>query len=200
MLATSQTTTALLAALRSSASEGIWREFDGRYRPILVGFAMKLGLEAADADDVAQETLLRFIEEYRAGKFDRERGPIRSWIIGIARGRVTEQRRARARRREQAWDSELDALPDDGRLSQIWDEECAQAILDRSLAKLYGTTKLAPRTLRAVRLLVRDEREPAEVAAELGMTVNDVYVAKHRVLDKLRPIVAEFARLYEIEV
>ena len=47
------TTTVLLEGLLDSGNEAVWREFDARYRPIIVGFARTLGLDPDDAADVA---------------------------------------------------------------------------------------------------------------------------------------------------
>ena len=77
-----RTTTALLEALLDPADDEVWQDFDRRYRPILIAFAQRLGLPDEDA---AQDTLTRFVRSYREGKYDRDRGRLRSWIIGIAR-------------------------------------------------------------------------------------------------------------------
>jgi peptide/nickel transport system substrate-binding protein len=49
-----RTTTALLDELRDPANEAVWREFDARYRSVLIGFACRLGLEQTDAADAAE--------------------------------------------------------------------------------------------------------------------------------------------------
>ena len=67
----SRTTTAMLAALHDPAATAAWEAFDARYRPILHGFARNLGLSDEEAADVAQETIARFVEQYREGRYDR---------------------------------------------------------------------------------------------------------------------------------
>ena len=91
------TTTQLLEALFGPGEEAVWREFDARYRPIIFAFARELGVAAEDAADVAQQTLTEFLRDYRAGKYDRRRGRLRAWIIGIARHRVLDTLRQRTR-------------------------------------------------------------------------------------------------------
>ena len=66
MLEAWRTTTALLDGLFDSANQSIWREFDARYRPILMAFARRLGLNRDNAADVTQETLACFVRDYRA--------------------------------------------------------------------------------------------------------------------------------------
>ena len=55
----------MLGRLRDFADEDAWRPFVQRFRAPLVAFGHKLGLPAADAEDVAQETLLDFARSYR---------------------------------------------------------------------------------------------------------------------------------------
>jgi len=77
MPAVSRTTTRLLEGLCDPEDEALWCEFDAQYRPILVGFARRLGLNVEDAADLAQETLVRFVEAYRAGRYDRGKARLR---------------------------------------------------------------------------------------------------------------------------
>lgn len=192
------TTTALLDALLNSEDEAIWTEFDGRYRPIITGFAMRLGLPPTDAADIAQETLLQFLRDYRCGKYDRSRGRLGAWVIGIARHRVYDLKRAQVRRRERRGESAIVDLPDEGRMTRIWDEECRQAILKEALAKLRETTRTDPKTIDAFVRHVIDRQPPETVARELGMSVQAVYLAKHRCLARLRTIVEELEGAYEV--
>ena len=80
-----RTATAMLEDLRDPGNQTVWQEFDTRYRPILIGFARKLGLSNEDSADAAQDALIQFVRSYRAGKYERQRGRLSSWVIGIAR-------------------------------------------------------------------------------------------------------------------
>jgi RNA polymerase sigma-70 factor (ECF subfamily) len=192
----SRTTTALLNGLHDSRNDPAWEAFDARYRPILLGFAKNLGLSDADAADVAQETLVRFVQDYREGKYDRTRGRLGAWIVGIARYRILDLQRARANRHEVAGESVIAALDDPDRLQAAWDAEHRQAILREAMAELRKATKTDERTIRAFELVAAHGRSPQQVADELGMSVHDVYLAKSRVAARLRDIIVEIERLY----
>ncbi len=195
----SMTTTALLEGLGDPVNAAVWGEFDGRYRPIILGFARRLGLSEDDSADVAQEVLTQFVQDFRAGKYDRTRGRLRSWIIGIARHRIADSRRRRFRRHEVRGDSALANLQDEEQLSRIWDEEARQAVLCRALELLSANTRSNPKSLEAFKLLVIAGRTPQEVAEELGMSAGAVHLAKHRCLARLRSIVADLSAAYEVE-
>lgn len=198
MLSTSRTTTTtlLLEGLFDSQNEAAWREFHERYTPTIVAFAQRLGLSADDAADVAQETLSKFLTEYRAGKYDRSRGRLRSWIVGIARWRVADLRRARAGRREIQDDLAVDELPDDESLTRLWEQEHRATLLRNALAELRENSRFGASTLEAFERYVLEQQPPADVAARLGISVADVYMAKNRVAERLREIILRLEAAY----
>jgi RNA polymerase sigma-70 factor (ECF subfamily) len=190
------TSTILLDGLRDPSNQSIWREFDERYRSVIEAFARKLGLSPDDAADAAQETLAEFVRDYRAGKFDRSRGRLRSWIFGIARHRIADQQRAKARRREWRGESAIADMPADDQLAQIWEGEARAAMLRQAMRELYANPKLDPRTIRAFEQVAFEQKTAAEVAGEVGMSVEQVYVAKSRTLRRLLGIMTELEEIW----
>ena len=200
MAEASRTTTALLNNLHDEDNDAAWREFDDRYRPILLGFSRRLGLPDADAVDVAQETMIQFIKEYREGKYDRERGRLRSWLLGIARFRVAGIYRKRATSRISRGESAIADLPRDEEIEAAWDTERRMTILRKALAQLQATTRIADKTVRAFEMVALQQLPTAQVASELDMNENDIYLAKSRVASKLREIVAGLESIYDEDV
>lgn len=194
-----QTTTAMLEGLHDPANEPVWEAFDLRYRPIIIGFARNLGLDEADAADIAQETLSRFVHEYRLGKYDRNRGRLGAWLVGIARYRIATLRRDRAGKYNIQGDSVLADLDNDERLSVIWEDQRRQQILRQAMDELKTRTRVEPKTISAFEMLVVHQLSPQNVAEEMGMSVHDVYLAKSRVAQKLRDIVNAIETSYDEE-
>jgi RNA polymerase sigma-70 factor (ECF subfamily) len=192
------TTTALLSGLLDPAAEQSWLEFDARFRPIVRSFAMKLGLSEADADDVTQETLARFVKYYRQGKYDRARGRLSSWLIAIAHNCIADVRQRRVVRKEHRGESAIADLSETNSLEALWDEESRRAILAHAMRELRETTRLDPRTIAAFEMLAFNQTAPADVAAEMGMSVDSVYAAKNRCLTQLREILARLNQVYEV--
>ncbi|MCA9291428.1 MAG: sigma-70 family RNA polymerase sigma factor [Phycisphaerales bacterium] len=192
-----RTTTALLDGLHDPDNAEAWTTFDTRYRPILFGLGRRLGLADADAADIAQETILQFIKEYGSGRYDRARGRLRSWLLGIARTRIAGIHRKRSTRREAAGASAIDIMPDEATMTTIWDAERRREILRTALDALRTKTRTADRTIRAFELLVLHQQPVAAVAAELGMSDHDVYLAKSRVTERLRDLVAQVEHAYD---
>ncbi len=194
-----RTTTALLDDLADPANDAIWREFDARYRPLLVGFARRLGLDPEDAADAAQEALGRFVRSYRAGKYERGKGRLSSWIIGIARNCIVDALRTIASRRERPGLSAAGELPGDDQLERIWSAERDRVILQQALRALREESRIDARTIRAFELVAFQQLTPAEAATDLGVTINDVYLAKHRCLTRMRTTIEQITTVYEAD-
>lgn len=190
------TTTQLLEGLHAPDNRGAWDEFDRRYRPILVGFLRHMGLNETDAADVAQETLTCFVEDYRARKYDREQGRLRSWLIGIARCRMLDMRRAVGRRRERRGESAIEGLAAEADAESIWEAEQRRYIFEQAIGELRRSTRFNERTIEAFdRAVLR--HEPIErVSAELGLTPQEIYNAKNRVVERLREMVKRYEECF----
>lgn len=186
------TTTALLDGLHQPGNRVAWEEFDRRYRPILIGFLRRMGLDESDAADAAQETLACFVQDYRAHKYDRTAGRLRSWLIGIARCRMIDLQRARGRRRELRGESAMHSVPDDSEADSIWDVEQRRHIFEQAVETLRATSRFNERTIDAFERVVL-RREPVDaVSADMGLSPQEIYNAKNRVVDRLREIVREY--------
>lgn len=58
------TTATVLDRLRDVNDQSAWGSFVERFRAPIIGFSRRMGRSPADAEDVAQETLLAFLESY----------------------------------------------------------------------------------------------------------------------------------------
>lgn len=192
-----RTTTQLLESLHDPSNHELWRQFDDRYRPVILSFARGFGLNDQDAAEVAQVTLAQFAADYREGRYDRGRGRLSSWILGIAHHRIADHGRRRQREQLQRGESAMANLADEHSITQAWESARRRVIFDRALEMLRTDTRMDERTITAFELCAI-RSAPAETAAQqCGMTVAEVYVAKNRAIRKLREIVAELTREFE---
>lgn len=195
---TSRTTTAMLAALHDSEATEAWEAFDRRYRSVLIGFARNLGLSDEEAADVAQETLSRFVEQYREGRYDRERGRLGAWLVGIARYRVLDVRRAQGRNPRRGESAMVD-MDDEASLEGVWDRQRRVRILEIAQERLKASGRSDPRTIEAFDLLMVHGLAPNVVAEQLEMPVQSVYVAKSRIAERLQRLVEEVEAEFDEE-
>lgn len=182
-----RTTTTLLERLRGDADDGAWNQLDERLRPALEIFARRMGLAPADVADVVQESLLALMRALRDGSYDRGRGRLRSFLFGVVRNQVKQaQRRAH---KDPPGVAAAEPLADDRAEQRTFDESWETGALAHCLAQVER--EVHPRTYRAFDAVVLRHRKPADVARELAMSVNAVYLAKHRVLGQVRERMAE---------
>ena len=175
-----ETSLTWLGRLTGDATDADWRRLVDAYGPLLAAWLARAGVPAADRDDLVQDVLMVVVR--RVAEFDR-RGPgaFRAWLRGIAANHI--RKFFRTRRESPAVD--LDQLAgSDTALSRVWDREHDEFVAGRALRLVEGD--FAPVTWRAFHRQVIDGRPPAEVAAELGLSLNAVILAKSRVLKRLR--------------
>ncbi len=194
------TTSMMLASLRDANNDQAWSGFDARYRPILAGVARRVGLSEEDAAEVAQQALAEFARDYRAGKYERGRGRLSSWLIGIAHHRALDcLRRHKVRKEARGVSAMVDMPCEREHLSAVWEIERQQAILQEALTLLRSTSRTSAESIRAFELVALRGLPAKQAAEECAMSVDDVYVAKNRVTSRLRDIVRELTAAYDAE-
>lgn len=80
----------LLMRLRSTEDAAAWTEFVGLYGPIIVGWCQHRGLQPSDADDVAQDVLLRLATRMRTFRYDPSQGSFRAYLCTLSKYAVSD--------------------------------------------------------------------------------------------------------------
>ncbi len=196
---TTITSTDLLNGLRSPDNQTVWQQYVDRYRPVIVAYAHRIGLPAADAEDAAQQTLSAFYVAYRDGKYERDKGRLHNWLFGIARNQIRNWRRTRRNREVQvaAQDGEtdfFDQLGDEDQWEQIWDQEWRGAVMRQCLAEVRR--EVGEKTFTAFELFASKGWPARKVAEHLGLTSNAVFIAKHRVLQRVRGLLPQIETIW----
>lgn len=182
------TSTSLLEGLLDPKNDRVWTEFFDRYGPIVRGFARKLGLREHETDDAVQETMVTFVTKYRQREYDRQKGRLRSWLCGLAHHKIRHIHERRMRREHQAAGEgddrpPLESIPDQDRTTELWDAEWRSAVIRRCLDQIQDETD--PMQLRAFELYALQGWTADEVAEELSISRNMVYLSKSRVLARI---------------
>lgn len=177
----SATRSSLLSRVRDYRDADGWARFDRLYRPMLIDYARRRGLGAEAAEEIAQQCLNAVVDALPGF---RKRKSFRAWLRKLTNHKVADYF-ARQRRHTGAGTELLDQAPvADPTPGQLWQRRWNKAHLQFIIQELRG--ELAEHTLRAFELYVLDERPVEEIGRMLGMTANQVYVAKSRVLNRLR--------------
>lgn len=193
------TTTQVLEDLKESNDTLAWTMFRDHFYSVVINFAKTLGLSEIDAEDAAQETMLAFIKAFRAGKYSREKGHLSHWLFGVAR-RVILNFRKRLPREHFIADSTSgtsfwDMVADEEAVRHTWDTEWQHMMLEKCLQQ--ARRELDQKVFEAFELYAILQKPVEEVCTMLSMSRNAVYIAKSRVLSKLRQLQQDFEGLGE---
>jgi RNA polymerase sigma factor (sigma-70 family) len=197
------TTTRDLQALKTSGDRRVWQKFHNHFYPVIVKFAQRMGLAEQDAEDAAQEAMVAFIKAYRKGGYDPEKGRLTQWVFGVAR-KVIMNRQKRLPPERQILDRSTGTgfwnLLQDGEaeaLKGTWDAEWRKMVLDKCLDRVRG--EFGDRIFQAFEMYALNEVPAEKVAQALRMTKNAVYIAKNRVLTRLRQLEGELETVDDAE-
>jgi RNA polymerase sigma-70 factor (ECF subfamily) len=176
------TSVTLLDRLRRPGQPDAWARFVELYTPLLLHWAGRLGLQPHDAADLVQEVFVALVQKLPAFSYDRRR-TFRGWLRTLALNKWRDRRRKKELPRAAGpCDPAEQAAPDEA--EALWEGEHRRYLLRRALEVMQ--TDFKPTTWKACWETVVAGRPAAEVAGELGLTENAVYVARSKVLRRLR--------------
>lgn len=172
-----------------------------RYRAPVCGFLEGQGLQAADAEDVAQEVLQRIVERDLIRGADRGKGPFRCLVRAIARNVLSEHRRRRGARKRGGGRAEVPILPEDATAPQeekAFDRIWVASLLGQAVEAASSDDRA--RGTRYVEVLLEGAlggAPQAEIARRRGVQVQDVknwtHRARKRISEHLVRLVREYA-------
>jgi RNA polymerase sigma-70 factor (ECF subfamily) len=171
----------LLARVRQPGEQKAWARFVEMYTPMLFLWSRRLNLQESDAADLVQDVFAVVVQKLPDFVYDRGQS-FRGWLRTILSNKWRDlQRRRRVRPVQEERGEEPAAPPDTDSLDE---EEYRRHLVGRALELMQREFQLT--TWRACWETVVSDRPAADVAAELGMTLDSVYAAKSRVLRRLR--------------
>src|SRR5262245_26033077 len=186
-----ETSVSLLERLRLRPEEGDWQRLVELYTPLIRGWLRQHAPGLREADDVVQDVLAVVVR--RLKEFEHQRiGSFRRWLRTITVNCLRDHWRA-GRRAGPAGSGDSDLLEllgqlEDPRseLSRAWDLEHDRHVTHRLLEMIRD--RFEPATWKAFERVALEGAGADQVATELGLSVNAVFIAKSRVLSLLRQV------------
>jgi RNA polymerase sigma-70 factor, ECF subfamily len=191
-----ETRISLLDRVRNPADVAAWQEFVDLYEPLLLAYVRKRGVGEHDAHDLVQDVFARLVPALGRFRLDHDRGRFRTWLWQVAHSALADWHRhgvVRARA-EQEWVDQHEPSVADGR-DDDWDELYRRRILEVVLQRVRSAVNPTSWACFEGRLML--DRPAAEIAAELGISANAVYINASRLLARVREECAEFAETLE---
>lgn len=178
-MTTFPTPQSLLTRLRQAPESGAWSRFVDLYSPLLFAWTARLGLSDHDAADLVQDVFAALVEAMPRFRYDPD-GSFRAWLKTVLLNRWRE--RLRKVKPEQL--TELTEVAGADPIGDLEEEEYRRYVVQQALRIMRAD--FATETWQACWAFVVEGQPAQEVAAALGLTVNAVYLAKSRVLRRLR--------------
>lgn len=193
------TRASLLIRIRDGSNAVAWREFMQLYGPVVYGFARKRGLQDADAADLMQDVLRSVSTSIGRLDYDPRQGSFRGWLFTITRNKVFSFLSARKSRPQGTGDSAVNQLlgnhPDQNDGSDLWDREYERRLA--ALAMDRVKPEFQDSTWQAFWLTAVEGLSASEAGNRTDLSVGAVYVAKSRVLARLKSEVEQMQRAEE---
>jgi RNA polymerase sigma factor (sigma-70 family) len=185
------TRASLLARMRDWQNRTSWQEFFDTYWKLIYSVARK-SLTEEEAQDVVQEVMISVAKHMPTFRYDPALGSFKGWLLTKTRWCIIERVRKRARTPQAlAVGSEtgLDPLanlvdPASPALDEHWDKEWQSNMYEAALVNLRR--RLDADKLQVFDFYVRKEWPAEKVAERFGISVEQVYVAKHRITEALK--------------
>ena len=194
---TPNTRASLIARLSDAEDAQAWQEFVEIYLPLLYRLARRKGLQHADAEELGQEVLIAVSRAVHRWEPDKCRGRFRDWLFRIARNAIINFLTRPKHQRLGSGDSNVRRLLEDqaeprqmSRHCLIWNIAARCSAARRR--KRAGT--VTPITWQAFWKSSVEAQPIAEVARALGISVGGVYIARSRVMAKLREEASHFGK------
>ena len=155
-------------------------------------------MQHADAEELVQEVMLAVATAAEKGIYDRERGRFRGWLCRISRNLIINYLTCRKHRTWGAGNSKMQSLleeqpcDEDGALSGFFELEYRRSVFQFAAKQVQSSVSV--NTWRAFWLSAIDDRPISEVAQQLAMSIGNVYIARSRVLARLRAEVRRIER------
>lgn len=183
----------LLMRIRDLRDRSSWSEFVALYMPLIYAYSIKAGLQDADAADIAQETMCDVIRSIQRFEYDSSKGSFRGWLFAVTRNRLLKSLAKSGRPTvvgtgDTAVLRQLEQYSDDI-AEKDWEQElqlrlfhwAAERVKHEFTAKtweLFWETTVSGASIEST-------------AARLQMSLGAAYIARSRVLARIRSKAAE---------
>ncbi len=185
------TRASLLVRLRDPRDQTAWAQFIALYTPLVYGYARKQGLQDADAADLSQDVLAAIAGAVGRLEYDPARGSFRNWLFTVVRHKLSNFYRSQKNQACGSGDTATQRLLEQVAPPQqdeaAWEAEWEQSVFAWACEEVRRD--VSDLTWQAFWRTAMDGQPTRQVASDLGMTATAIYLARRRVLARLKELV-----------
>lgn len=178
----------LLARLDGKSDSQAWRDFCDRYGELIRRFALRQNLQPADCDDVLQEVLITLTRSLPEFQYDPAKGRFRAYLKTVVLRAVFK--RFRQKRGEGPLvdiERAVTRLAADPDTEEVWEDEWRRHHM--RLAMKTIVTEFNATDVAAFETYVGQQVAAQETAQRLGISIDQVYQAKSRIMKRLGQLI-----------
>ena len=182
----------LIIRLGDGKDNQAWEDFIDLYSSVIYGFARGRGLQDADAADLVQEVLRSVVRSI--SKYDRQKGRFRNWLMAVVRNRLSDFWTGRGREATGSGDTrvlhQLGQIRSPNGTEELWEQEYQRSVFQLAVSRIRDDFEES--TWQAFWRTNVEEQSIREVAQSLEISEGAVYIARSRVLARLKQQVQAF--------
>jgi RNA polymerase sigma-70 factor (ECF subfamily) len=188
MIPSDATRPSLLVRIKDPRDRDAWEQFVEIYAPLVYSMARRRGLQDADAADLTQDVLRSVSCAVGRLDYDPRKGMFRSWLYTVTRNALNTfleaQRRVPRGSGDSALQAWLERQPGPQEESALWDRDYQERLLHYAAERVRDSFEET--TWQAFWQTAVAGKPAKQVATSLGITVGAVYIAKSRVLSRIK--------------
>ena len=193
-----ETSHSLIDRVKNVGDGTAWLEFLGIYQPVVYRMARRRGMQDADAHDVMQQvftSIARSLDRWTAAD---DQPPFRAWLTTIARNAISTTLTRRPRDLATGTSSVAELLAGQPSAEQTDSEiiiESRREIVRWAAEQIRS--EFTEQTWDIFWKTAMQEVSVAEMSKLSGRSAGAIYVARHRVLTRLKEKIAEVSQHWE---
>ena len=191
MLDTPETRASLLVRVRDHRDAAAWAEFLAIYEPLVFRLMRRQGIQDADARELTQDVLVAIAKAIERWDPDPARGSFRAWLFRIARNLMINFLSRQKAYHRGSGHSDMQRLleqqPSTGEESALYDLECRRQLFHWAADRVRA--EFTENTWQAFWRTCVSGESITDVAIDLRMSAGAIYVARSRVMARLRETV-----------
>lgn len=196
-----ETNLSLIDRLQDAANEDGWREFLQIYQPVVYRMARHRGLQDADALDVTQQVFTSISRAIDRWKPEEDGPPFRAWLTTIASNAIKTSLSRQPRDRATGSTSIVELLDQESAHEDISEEmqnEARREVVRWAAGQVRK--EFQEQTWTIFWQTAMEDVSVAEMAKKTGRSAGAIYVARHRVLARLKQKIAETSQHWELDI
>ncbi len=176
------TQASLLERLRDPNDQVSWREFDARYRHLILRYCLRRGLSMWDAEDVRQIVMVNLSRTFPRFEYDPSRGSFRGYVGRVVRGVIARYcDRSLSLVEMVGHEPATPQVP--SQIDEVWEDEWMNHHLRTAMGRVRREFRSG--SIAIFERLLRGE-SPAAIARSSGIALKSVEKVRLRVRTRLQ--------------